>query len=273
MYHRITATLSIFVAVMLSGPESLAEPNRNLRVPSGESAIDLFEAAADEQVTLRFIPVDASRGNLLIDNQTNEVLTIKLPSAFAAVPVLAQFGQQGFGQQGQQGGGASQAVGGGPDQGGGGQNFGQGLGQGFGQGQGNRQIGGFMRVAPDRPRKVKAITVCLEHGKPEPNPRIAYTIMPIADYTDDERIAKLCRNLARHDISQNAAQAAAWHLANDLDWNKIAKLNRVESKYLGNIRFFSSKEIDTAKTFTESFAPPIQSVSEAAKSSTGQLWK
>ena len=226
------------------------------------SAIDLFQAAADEQIGLRFIPIDASRGNLLIDNQTGELLTIKLPDAFAAVPVLAQFGQQGFGQQGggQQGGGgggASQAVGGGLDQGGGGQNFGQ------NQGQGNRQVGGFMRIAPNRPRKVKAITVCLEHGKPEPNPRIKYTIMPIGDYTEDKRVAKLCSSLARRDISQNAAQAAAWHLANGLDWEKIAKLNRVESKYLGNIRFFRSKEITAAKKFIESFAPPTTSVTSA----------
>ena len=262
MHHKITAATTIFVVAIFCCPELLAEAKQNLSASPSESAIDLFEAAANEQIDLRFIPMDASRGNLLIDNQTNELLTVKLPNAFAAVPVLAQFGQQGFGQQGggQQGGGggASQAVGGGLDQGGGGgRNFGQ------NQGQGNRQAVGFMRIAPNRSRKVRAITICLEHGKPEPNPRIAYTIMPIEDYTDDQRVAKLCSSLARHDISQNAAQAAAWHLANGLGWEEIAKLNRIESKYLGNIRFFRSKEIAAAKQFTESFAPPTTSVSAA----------
>ena len=37
--------------------------------------------------------------------------------------------------------------------------------------------GGFMSVAPEQVSKLKVTTVCLEHGKPDPNPKMAYKIV------------------------------------------------------------------------------------------------
>ncbi|QDT08430.1 hypothetical protein [Planctomycetes bacterium K23_9] len=241
------AICMLFIGTVLANSLALGDPIRTDQVQDSEVAVSFFEAIDGEQIQVRFIPVDAFHGNILIHNQTDTPLTIQLPTAFAAVPVLAQLGgfgqgQQGFGQQAA-GGGANQAVGGGVDQGG-------------QAGGNNRNPGGFMRIAPDRPRKLKASTVCLEHGKPEPNPRIKYTIMPIDKYSSDERIAKLCSDLSQRKLPRNVAQAAAWRLANGLPWKEIASLNRMESKYLGNIRFFTAREIDQAKEFVDSFDQP-----------------
>ncbi|MGB7347669.1 MAG: hypothetical protein WBD20_25825 [Pirellulaceae bacterium] len=244
------------MALTVSTSTARAEPAGNATSQSDETTVEFFQAIQDEQVSVQFIPISSQRGNVLIDNKTDAPITLKLPNAFAAVPVLAQLGQQGFGQQAGGGGGSNQAVGGGMDAGG------RGQGQNFGGGN-NGQIGGFMRIVPDRPRKLKAITVCLEHGKPEPNPRIAYTMMPIEKYTNDDRIAILCSQLARRELSQNVAQAAAWHLANGFEWEKLSKLNRLESKYLGNIRFFAASEIDRATKFVESFEMSQDSNDEA----------
>lgn len=165
-----------------------------------------------------------------------------------ANPVLGQLlGGQGFGNQGAGagGGGGTQGVGGGFNQG---QGQGQGNQGNFGFG-GQRQGQGFggFRIPPEKLRKLKVTTVCLEHGKPEPNAKVEYRIVPLAQFRDDDRIAALCRRLASGQTSQNTAQAAAWHLSNKLSWNDLSKLNRIESRYRGNIRQFTSSELGDAK--------------------------
>ena len=93
-------------------------------VPAGDSetVVEFFEALEAEQIEVQFIPFNATKANVIIENTTNVALTIELPDAFAAVPILAQLG--GPQQNGQQGGG--QSVGGGV-QGGGGHNKASGL--------------------------------------------------------------------------------------------------------------------------------------------------
>ena len=242
--------MTIWVSTALAGNPSNAGDGTS---ESSGDAIELFQGITDGEIDVRFIPIDEKRANVLIQNKTELPIQIQLPNAIAAVPVLAQFnlpvgGQQAGGQQagGQQagGGGASQGVGGGFDQGGGG---GQ---RGFG-GQQNNQQGGFFRIAPNKTRKIKAITVCLEHGKPNPNPRIAYKMIPITKYTKDKRIISLCEDLGSRSIDQKTGQAVAWHLANELGWKALAKINQIESRYLGNVPFFQKTQLKKAKAYVE----------------------
>jgi hypothetical protein len=106
--------------------------------------------------------------------------------------------------------------------------------------------GGFMRVPPERMKKMAVTTVCLEHGKPDPNPKMAYKIIPLNQFTGDKRVHVVCEALGNGQITQNTAQAAAWHLTDKMSWDKLAQKNRVESKYTGNIRWFSPIELRTA---------------------------
>jgi hypothetical protein len=260
--------LWLMLVVPAFGVERLSE--RPAEANAVAPAADLFHAMDDGSIDVRLIAQNAQRANVLIKNNTDRVLHIRVPDAFAAVPVLGQFDpNQGLGMGGPGGGGgATQGVGGGFGQ----QGFGQGLGQqgfgqqGFGQGlgqgrqgfggQGNR-FGGMMRIGPEKTRKLTATTVCLEHGKPEPHPRVAYRIMPIEAFTDDARVARLCEKLGRGDVQQNTAQALAWHLANGLEWDQLAKVNRVESRYLGNVPMFSSAELKEAQSVAESLHQPV----------------
>jgi hypothetical protein len=123
---------------------------------------------------------------------------------------------------------------------------------------------GFMRIAPEKTRKLTARTVCLEHGKPDPNPRIAYRMIPIEEFTANTKVAELCRQLGRGELAQKTAQAAAWHLTNDLSWEKLASLNRLESKYLGNFKFFGVKDLTLAKEFVKSLSTPTPAVDDYA---------
>lgn len=241
--------------------------------------VEFFQAAANGEIEAELIAPSAREVWLRVTNKTNKLLSIDLPDAFAAVPVLAQlapagnfgfpgagqnignFGnaQPGFAQGGQglggQGLGGSQGLGGGFNNGGngggnigggnvgGGNLFGNGIGNGIGNGA---PLRGMFRVPAGRAGKVRAQTVCLEHGKPEPNSRMRYRIVPIEDFNSDPRIAHLCQQIASGKVTQNVAQAAAWHIANGLSWEELAAKDRVHSKYAGNQKFFTTEELELA---------------------------
>lgn len=212
----------------------------SIQVNAEDSVVDLFEAVDRGDVNVRFIPLNAERANVVITNQTNQPLQLRLPEAIAAVPILGQFGQnQNPNQNQNQGGGASQSVGGG---------FNKGNGQGLGNGQNGFGMG-VMRVAPGKTRKLQANTVCLEHGKPDPKPNIAYRMIPIESYTDDPTVIQVCQQLGSGKIPQQVAQAIVWHRANGLPWNQLADLNRMQSLYRGNIKYFRPKDLTSAKSY------------------------
>lgn len=123
-------------------------------------------------------------------------------------------------------------------------------GMGGGMGGMGGGMGGMFRVAPDRPGKFKVTCVCLEHGKPEPTPRMKYTIVPIEKLNKDPRVAQLCALVGQGKVSQNIAQASAWNIANGLSWGELAHKNRVESRYTGNIPWFNPIELQNALKLT-----------------------
>ncbi len=104
----------------------------------------------------------------------------------------------------------------------------------------------MFRVEADRPGKLQVDMVCLEYGKTDPNPRMKYTIVPLEQLNSDPKVAELCKLLADGKVKQNVAQAAAWHIANEVSWGELAKKNRRESQYTGNEKYFTQEELRTA---------------------------
>lgn len=233
--------------------------------------IELFDGIQSKQLDVRVIALGSNRANVILENKLAEPVLVRLPEVFAAVPVLGQFGGQ-FGIGGGQGGGlfggnqGQFGQGGGLNGGQGGQGGGQGLGGGFGQGQGQGgggqfgaggggQFGvgggrGLFRVESGRPAKLQVEMVCLEHGKPDPNPRMKYTIVPLEQFNSDPKVTELCKLLAAGKVHQNVAQAAAWNIANGVSWDALAKKNRRESYYTGNEKYFTHEEIRDAVELT-----------------------
>ena len=80
----------------------------------------------------------------------------------------------------------------------------------------------MFNVPPEKIAQFKVPTVCLEHGKPEPRPAIAYEIQPIESVTDKPEVQELCRMLGTGQINQRAAQVAAWNLNNGMSWQQLA---------------------------------------------------
>lgn len=208
-----------------------------------DETVELFEGMEAGTVDAKFFAANAQRANIVLKNLTDDEVIVQLPKAFAAVPVLAQLGI-GF-----QGGGGGQQAGG--QQGGGSQSVGGNAGGQQGGGQFGGQQGGLFRIAPNRSRTVKAVTVCLEHGKAEPTPKLAYKIVPLSNVNSNEALQSLCEQAGSAGLPQNTAQAVAWHLANAMSWESLAKINRRESRYLGNQKYFTASEIKQAKAWVK----------------------
>ena len=104
---------------------------------------------------------------------------------------------------------------------------------------------GMFNVAPEKVGKFPVTTVCLEHGKGEPNERIPYEIKPLESVANKPAVVELCRTLGTGQINQRAAQAAAWFLNNDMTWQELAaKRYRHANGTLGE-SYFSPLEIQT----------------------------
>jgi hypothetical protein len=205
---------------------------------SHDPTVDIFSGIETGALDVKLIPKDSTECRLLIKNKTDKPLNVSLPDVFAGTPVLAQrrpglFDDFGGGNNS---GSAAQQLGiGNPFgnnfqgnfQGGGnqflnmppwGNNRGPGMGRGLGPG-----LGPF-NVAPEKVAQLKLQSVCLDPGKPNPRPQMAYQIKPIDGATDKPEVHMVCRMLGYGRLSQRAAQAAAWHLNNGMSWKQLAAM-------------------------------------------------
>jgi hypothetical protein len=247
-----------------SGPAKVGEARQ----------VEMFEAMDQGLIQVDYIGKDSTQANVIFKNKSGESLDIVLPETFGAVPVVAQgiglggmgggMGGMGGGGMGGMGGGGMGGMGGGMGgMGGGGQGMGGGFGGGGmggmggggmggmgGGGMGGMGMGGMMRVEPDRPRKVAVATLCLEHGKADPNPRMKYRIVRLSEVNANPEVAELCKAVAKGQVPQNTAQAAAWHIANGLSWEELASKPRKVCEYTGIELYFSNVEIQNALRLT-----------------------
>jgi len=230
------AWLGRVLAVVLV-PQVLLAAKTTAAQPDPADAVDLFQAIDKGQVDVKVIPKDSSQLRVMIENKTDKPLTVKLPDAFAAVPILAQNAAPARNNNNKNNN-QNQGVGGGMGMGGMGMG---GMGMG-GMGMG----GGMMNIAPEKVGQLKAVaTVCLDYGKGEPRAAIPYVIKPIDDYTTQPGVREVCEMLGKGQVNQRVAQVCAWHLNNGLSWEKLA------SKQLrfadGSTRpYFTPQEIQAA---------------------------
>jgi hypothetical protein len=241
--------LALALAVALIAPLALATERAEKNSKPAPETVEMFSAIEEGKIGVTLIPKDSTLCRVLIENKTDKPLSVKLPEAFAGVPVLAQVG--GFGGQGGFGGGGL-GGGGRGGWGGGQQSFGGGWGGGMGgmggMGMGGMGMGGgFFNVPPEAVAKLKVTTVCLEHGKREPRPRpgLKHEIKPIEEHTDRVEVHETVRMLGRGMMPQRVAQAAVWHLENDMSWQELASK---QLRFANGARapYFSPQEIQAA---------------------------
>ena len=217
------------------------------------NSLGLFSAMQAGQIEVQFIPKNSKQATILVRNNTKKPLTIQLPAVFAGVPVLHQFGGGGMmgGGMGGMGGGGMGGMGGGGMGGGQGMMGGGGMGGGMGGmgggGMGGGGMGGGMfNLAPEKVRKLRVTTVCLEHGKKEPNPRTKYVLIPIEMFPQKAEVLELGKMLSTGKLDQTAAQAAVWHYTDGMSWNQLARKVGVEHLNGTQEPYFQRHQLNTA---------------------------
>ena len=223
---------SLVVAAVATGAEPASPASK-------ATTVELFAAMESGELDVKIIPKDSKSGNIIIENKTNKPLTIKLPEAFGAVPVLPQFG-------GCPGGG----IGGGCPGGGGG-NQGMGGGMMGGMGGGGMMGGGMFNVGAERAGKIKIVGVCLDHGKKDPSPHVPYKLVKLEAVAKTPQGQEMVKMLARGEIDQHSAQAAVWNLENGLTWEELAR--KVGVKHLnGTVEpYFTAAHLQKAFAATK----------------------
>jgi len=220
--------------------------------------VDLFDGIKAGDIEVKVIPKDAKEGTVTIKNKTGKPLTIKVPEALAGVPVLAQ----GLGGINDPGGG----LGGGN----GGNNQNQGFGGGMMGGMGGMMGGGmggmgggFFNVPADKVGKFNLVTVCLDHGLNDPNPRVPYELVPIESYAKDPAVAEVLKLMVKGKLDQHSAQAACWHLQNGMSWEELAV--KIGAKHLnGTVEaYFTPAHLERALAATKFAQKQIESTKSA----------
>jgi hypothetical protein len=233
---RQLSLLCLAIAVMLIPALLFAADARATKSGGGSAnaeTVEMFSAIENGQIAVKLIPKDSTQSRVMIENKTDKPLNVKLPETFAGVPVLAQ--ARGGAGGGMGGGGRAGGTGGG-----GNQSMGGGMGGGGGGGMG----GGMFNVAPEKVGQFRVPTVCLEHGKGEPNAQIPYEIRPLESVANKPAVAELCRMLGTGQLNQRAAQAAAWFLNNDMSWQELSA-KRLRHANGTSEPYFSPMEIQT----------------------------
>ncbi len=217
------------VGVLFAGERNDAASSNDIE------RIELFDAMDAGLVEVKFIPRNDEQARILVRNKTDKPINVRLPDAFAGVPVLAQ----GFGGGGGGGGGG---IGGGG--GGGGQGVGGGGGGGGGGGRGGGGGGNF-NIAPEKVGNFKVAIVCLEHGKPDPRPAMEYEIRRLENFTTKPAVRELLELFGSGKIDHRVAQIAAWHLNNEMSWQELAakEIRRTNGQ---RYPYFSRQEIHAA---------------------------
>ncbi len=218
--------------VSASSQSAVAAESASATSASASGVPDLFEAEAQQLVSLRYIPNNAKSAQIIVTNRTRRPLTLRLPDAFAGIPVLAQMGGMG-------GGGPQTTAGGAGGLGGQGINGMGGGGMGMGGGGG----GGAFSIPPERSRTFRVPTVCVEYGKHEPSSRMPYKLTKAETFSSDPKLAYVLESLGRGELSQKVAQAAAWHISDGLTWEKLAAEKIDHAGGIPDEPYFSQAEL------------------------------
>lgn len=265
----------LLLAGIVALPGARTAPIRQFQVDRAAPIVPLFEGEAAEQFAIRVHPLNAFQANVIVTNTTAASLNVALPKAAVGVHILPQFGngngffgqQNGngiFGNDSGQANGASvvgQAIGGGLQPGGQGQNqnpFGQGIGVGNGfpslppewAGKPDlNQSSGIVAIPPGKAIQLSLRSVCLNYGRPEPMPKMTYRLVSVEAYSKDPVLAELLESYGPR-VDQDAMQAAAWHVANNMDWKQVTNLP-LRSLSATSAKLFQPKDVQAAQRLVD----------------------
>jgi hypothetical protein len=239
--HNQLAWLGLALGMMafdaaLEAQEATAASKAQPEIAAKE--VELFAGMKNGDLDVQIIAKSDHAGRVIIANKTGQRVNIKLPEAFAAVPVAAQFGGGGGGQGG---GGFGGGGGGGQQTGGGG--FG-----GGGQGGGG---GGMFSIPPEETAKINVELVCLDHGLRDPSSSKPYKLVPAEEHVDKPAVIELLKAVGRGELEHGAAQAAAWNLNSNMTWDALAAKQTGTVRNIHRSPYFSADQIRAGMAYAQ----------------------
>jgi hypothetical protein len=193
--HRIL--VACLLLICLASPANaqrrqhfITQPKLDPKAPK----VGLFDGVLAKQFGIAIIPTNEKIGSVLIENKTDNVLTVQLPDSIVGRQVPNRVNPN-----------AQQA---------------QPIGGGF---LGGPLRNGMFSIPPKRIAQVQYRSVCLAHGLPEPRPNMPYQIMSVNKFTKNKTLQTLIHLIGTERIDQKVAQAAAWHVASRMTWVKLAR--------------------------------------------------
>ncbi len=210
--------------------------------------VEFFAAMKAGTIEVKFIAKSDHDGRVIITNKTKNDIEVKLPEAFVGLPVTAQFGGGGMGGGGMggMGGGGMGGMGGGGMQG-----MGGGMGGMGGGGMGGGGMGGGMgafSIPAEQVGRINVPLLCLDHGKRDPSSSKPYEIHPVETYVDKPEVVELLKAFGRGELVHQPAQAAVWHMQNEMPWQQLA------AKLTGTVRSISRKPYFSRAQLEAAFA-------------------
>lgn len=239
---------------VVSLPLMAADGQKPQTRKSKAELVDMFAAIEKGQIKVQIFPRDATQARLVVTNETDQPISVALPPAFAATPVLAQFNNpvQAKTKAPQPLGVAPAGNGPGNGNGPGIPNFNP-IGRNNGAGPaiaGLNPLGALFDIPPEKVEQMKLKAVCLQAERAQPNPRVAYEVKPLAAVCDKPALYEICRLLSDPSVSQKALQAAAWHYADGLSWDDLAA-KRMKNPWGPSPLYFTKAELQQAKKLAE----------------------
>jgi hypothetical protein len=254
----VTLCAAALVTASLAGATK-QRPLKKLSYDPSAPVVELFDGMEQGSIAATMIPKSSLEGNVFIENKTDKPITVKFPKAVAAAQVLKQgFGGGGGGARGGMGGGPGGGMGGGM---GGGQMMGGGMGGmgggmggmmgGMGGGMGGGMMGGmgggFFSIPPEKTVQIPMTAVCLNHGKPEPKPKMTYRLIRLEEYTSDPVLQELLEMVGSGKLDPAVAQAATWNLTDKMSWEKLAAKVVERVGGVPDDPYFSESELSAAR--------------------------
>ncbi len=172
--------------------------------------VRIFEGMKAKQLGVRLVQRNEKSGTLFVKNMTRGDLVVEFPSSFVGVQVVNNQARAGNGRAG-----AAQSVAASitPP---------RSRAQAAPRGDGAATARVHFPVAADKTIQLPITSACLEYGRPEPNARLPYTIIPVEQYSKNPVFHELLPLFAKKKASQKIAQAAAWHLSSNLSWTELS---------------------------------------------------
>lgn len=226
------AALCCLCCCLSSVVASAQDPARKVEQEADKArVVQLIEASRKGEIEVRWIAFAVEGGRLTAVNKTNEALKVVFPPAMTAEHIVPADGKTP----------RAQTLGIGPAAG---RGY---LGNGFFQ----QEEESYFFLPPGKSAKVDLPSVCLDFGKPDPTRTKPYEIRPVTAFTNAATIERLLVRWRRDRFSQPVAQAAAWHLANGVTWDKLARLPSQGTAFVPGRPMFSRDLLEAAQRLVQ----------------------